>query len=154
NAQPPAVSCVRIPSVHGRRSGDGAFCRMLAHPDKLAQSTRVAQSSRPRRCIGVEESFRRYESLRHPYLPARADSIQVARFWECELGFLPIRSESPGLAKFLDHLVKPGTAIANRERPDGSDIFFAGIPFPLDTRGSRPQDRETFDRTKGLSAAG
>src|SRR5208283_5248882 len=32
---------------------------MLAHPDKLAQSMRVAQSSRPRRCIGVVESFRR-----------------------------------------------------------------------------------------------
>src|SRR5208282_2062527 len=128
NAQPPAVSCVRIPSVHGRRSGDGAFCRMLAHPDKLAQSMRVAQSSRPRRCIGVVESFRRLTKPQASLPSGRADSMRVVRFWECELGFPPIRSESPGLGKFLDHSADEGAAIASWESSDGSSIIFPRHP--------------------------
>jgi hypothetical protein len=78
----------------------------------------------------------------------------MARFWECEPGFLPIRSESPGPGKFLEPSADAGAAIANWERPNSSDIFFGGILFPLDTGCSRPQDREAFDRTKGLSSAG
>ena len=56
--------------------------------------------------------------------------MRVVRFWECELGFPPIRSESPGLGKFLDPSANEGAAIANWEKPDGSDTFFRRHPVP------------------------